>query len=211
MQEKDYLFLPCQLKKVMKKTLLTLTVLFTNLIFSYSPIDEIILKNGNKAQIKPQTFKIDLETKTISYIPENTSTNIKIKFKDFNSAEFGVNKFEVFNFSNKTDYEGYFVIAENHKYKLITRELAAEEETIRKFEFLIIDFNNTIIDQHQFDNKKNQKSSNLRSDIYGKIKFYFPDNLMLLKRLEMYDRNSYSIDNTTILAFFNNPIYFKNN
>lgn len=193
----------------MKKTLLILITSFTNLIFANIPIDEIILKNGNKAQIKPQTFKIDLDTKTISYTPENTTTSIKIKFKDFNSAEFGVNKFEVFNFKEKNDYEGYFVIAENNKHKLITRELPSDEETIRKFEFLIIDYNNTIIDQHQFDNKKNQKSSNSRSDIYGKIKFYFSDNLILLKRLEMYDRNSYSIDNTTILAFFNNPIYFK--
>ena len=195
---------------VMKKILLLLTLLISKPTLSFTRIDEIILKNGNKTQIKPQTFKIDLDTKTISYTPENTTTNIKIKFKDFNSAEFGVNKFEVFNFKEKSDYEGYFVIAENNKHKLITRELPSDEETTRKFEFLIIDYNNTIIDQHQFDNKKNQKSSNLRSDIYGKIKFYFPDNLILLKRLEMYDRNSYAIDNTTILAFFNNPIYFKN-
>lgn len=195
----------------MKKTLLILISSLTNLVFANTQIDEIILKNGNKAQIKPQTFKIDLDTKTISYTPENTATSIKIKFKDFNSAEFGVNKFEVFNLKDKNNFEGYFVIAENNKHKLITRELPSDEETIRKFEFLIIDYNNTIIDQHTFDNKKNQKSSNLRSDIYGKIKFYFSDNLILLKRLEMYDRNSYSIDNTTILAFFNNPIYFKSN
>lgn len=194
----------------MKKTLLILTLLLINLTFPNTPIDEITLKNGNKAQIKPQTFKIDLENKTISYIPENSTSNIKIKFRDFNSAEFGVNKFEVFNFK-ENNHEGYFVIAENNKHKLITRELPSEDEIVRKFEFLIIDHNNTIIDQHIFDNRKNQKSSNLRSDIYGKIKFYFPDNIPLLKRLEMYDRNSYSIDNTTILAFFNNPIYFKNN
>jgi hypothetical protein len=195
----------------MKLTLLTLTILFTNFIFANNFPDEITLKNGNKAQIKPQTFKIDLENKTIAYTPENTSVSIKVKFKDFNSAEFGVNKFEVFNFENNNNLEGYFVMAENNKYRLITRELATEDEVTRKFEFLVIDLNNSIIDQHLFDNKKNQKSSTLRSEIYGKIKFYFPDNLMLLKRLEAFDRNSFSIDNTSIIAFFNNPIYFRNN
>ncbi|WP_136667507.1 hypothetical protein [Flavobacterium sp. H122] len=195
----------------MKQLLLAITLLLTNPLFSKNPSDEITLKNGNKAQIKPQTFKIDLENKTISYTPENTTASIKVKFQDFNSAEFGVNKFEVFNFEGNKSHEGYFVMAENSKFRLITRELASDDESVRKFEFLIINLNNTIIDQHLFDNKKNQKSSNLRSDIYGKIKFYFPDNLILLKRLEMYDRNSFSIENTSIIAFFNNPIYFRNN
>lgn len=171
--------------------------------------DEIVLKDGSKAIIQPNSFKVDFESKTITYKVEN-STPRKLGFKDFISVEFGANKFQTFKFNRDSDIEGYFVIAETNTKKLVLHTLPQEEEGVVTYEFHIIENDKVILDSHLFDNKKNQKSANLRSDIYGKIKFYFPNNIQLLHRLQQFDKNSFSIDNTKILGFFNNPVYQKN-
>ena len=198
----------------MKKaaTLLLLIFFYTQTYSHPFPFDEITLRSGNKTKIKPQSFRIDMENKSISFTDENTNKTLTLNFKDFTTVTFGVNKFEIIKTSNQKQAEGYFVIAENQKYKLITRTLPSTDDTTKSYIFLILDSsNNDTIEEHSFDNKINQKSANARSDIYGKIKFYFPENPQLIKRLELYDRNSYTINNTSILNFFNTPIYFKNN
>lgn len=178
-------------------------------LFSKTIDDEIVLKDGSKAIIEPNTFKVDFESKTISYKVLN-STQKKIGFKDFISVEFGANKFQTFKFNGEATIEGYFVIAETDTKKLVLHTLPQEEEGVVVYEFHIIENDKVIIDSHVFDNKKNQKSANLRSDIYGKIKYHFPNNIQLLRRLQLYDKNSFAIDNTKILSFFNNPVYCKN-
>ena len=194
----------------MKTTLIfTLALFLVNMsLFSKTIDDEIILKDGSKAIIEPNSFKVDFENKTVSYKILN-STQKKISFKDFISVEFGANKFQTFKLNEENVFEGYFVIAETETKKLVLHTLPQEEEGVVVYEFHVIENGNKIIDSHVFDNQKNQKSSNLRSDIYGKIRFHFPNHIQLLKRLEMYDKNSFSIDNTKILGFFNNPVYFK--
>lgn len=194
----------------MKTTLIFILALFlVNMnLFSKTIDDEIILKDGSKAIIEPNSFKVDFENKMVSYKILN-STQKKISFKDFISVEFGANKFQTFKLNGKNVFEGYFVIAETETKKLVLHTLLQEEEGVVVYEFHVIENGNQIIDSHVFDNKKNQKSSNLRADIYGKIRFHFPNHIQLLKRLEMYDKNSFSIDNTKILGFFNNPVYFK--
>ena len=195
----------------MKTTLIFTLALFYfgTSLFSKTIDDEIILKDGSKAIIEPNSFKVDFENKTVSYKILNSSQK-KISFKDFISVEFGANKFQTFKLAGETVFEGYFVIAETDTKKLVVHTLPQEEEGITRYEFHVIENDNRIVDSHVFDNKKNQKSSNLRADIYGKIRFHFPNHIQLLKRLEMYDKNSFAIDNTKILGFFNNPVYFRN-
>lgn len=195
----------------MKTTLIFTMALFNvNLsLFSKTIDDEILLKDGTKTSIVPNSFKVDFESKTVSYKVLNSSQK-KIDFKDFVSVEFGANKFQTFKLHGKNFFEGFFVIAETETKKLVLHTLPQEEEGVIVYEFHILENGNEIIDSHKFDNQKNQKSSNLRSDIYGKIRFHFPNHIALLKRLELYDKNSYAIDNIKILGFFNNPVYFKN-
>lgn len=189
-------------------TLLAFLSIYASL-FSKTIDDEIMLKDGSKAVIQSNSFKVDFESKTISYKGLNNA-QMKIGFKDFISVEFGANKFQTFQLNGENQIEGYFVIAETDTKKLVLHTLPQEEEGVVTYEFHIIENDKIVLDTHVFDNKKNQKSANLRSEIYGKIKFYFPNNIQLLHRLQLFDKNSFSIDNTKILSFFNNPVYCKN-
>lgn len=189
-------------------TLLAFLSIYSSL-FSKTIDDEIMLKDGSKAVIQSNSFKVDFESKTISYKGLNNA-QIKIGFKDFISVEFGANKFQTFQLNGENQIEGYFVIAETDTKKLVLHTLPQEEDGVVTYEFHIIENDKIVLDTHVFDNKKNQKSANLRSEIYGKIKFYFPNNIQLLHRLQLFDKNSFSIDNTKILGFFNNPVYCKN-
>lgn len=189
-------------------TLLAFLSIYASL-FSKTIDDEIMLKDGSKAVIQSNSFKVDFESKTISYKGLNNA-QMKIGFKDFISVEFGANKFQTFQLNGENQIEGYFVIAETDTKKLVLHTLPQEEDGVVTYEFHIIENDKIVLDTHVFDNKKNQKSANLRSEIYGKIKFYFPNNIQLLHRLQLFDKNSFSIDNTKILSFFNNPVYCKN-
>src|SRR6476620_7894353 len=166
----------------MKTTLIfTLALFYVNVsLFSKTIDDEIILKDGSKAIIEPNSFKVDFENKTVSYKTLNSSQK-KISFKDFISVEFGANKFQTFKLTGTNVFEVFFVIAESDTKKLVVHTLPQEEEGITRYEFHIIENDRQIIDSHVFDNKKNQKSSNLRADIYGKIQFHFPNHIQLLK------------------------------
>ena len=184
-------------------------LLFSKVVVASTFEDEITLRSGNKAKIKPQSFRIDEENKNICFVNEGATVVTKISFKEFSSVEFGVNKFEVFKLNNSSSFEGFFVIAENKSYKLITRSVGSEEEGVQRYEFKVVDIYQNVVEEHVFDGKINQKSSSARAEIYGKIKFYFGENTRLIKRLEMYDRDAFSLENTTILSFFKNPVYFK--
>lgn len=194
----------------MKKLFCVGMLLMSTILLASAFEDEITLRSGGKAKIKPQSFRVDEEGKSISFVNEGAAVVAKISFKEFTSAEFGVNKFEVFTLNGSSNFEGFFVIAENKTHKLITRSKSSGDDDFQVYEFKVVDIYQNVVEEHVFDDKLNQKSSNARAEIYGKIKFYFGENVRLIKRLEMYDRNSFSLENTTILSFFKNPVYFKN-
>lgn len=188
------------------KTLL-FSILALTTFHSKKADDEIILKNGNKTTIQANSFKVDFESKIISY---KSAQNIamKLKFSEFNSVVVGVNKFQTLKWKENSEMEGYFVLTETPTKKLLTRSEPKEEENEITYEILITDSNNQILETYTLDNKSNKKSALLRSEIYTVIKYHFPECQKLLERMELYDKNSYNANDTRILSFFNNPIYY---
>jgi hypothetical protein len=189
--KKSYLFIFCLLLRVAM----------------YANDDEIILKNGTKTVIKPNSVLIDYENKSIFYI---TETNIKtnIKFHDLNSVQFGKNKFETLKIDGKSSVDGYFVLTETKTKKLLLKSTTLEDSEIENHEVLILNSSNEIIETYLLDSKKNNKSATIRSEIYTIIKFHFSECKDLLERLEIYDRNNTIENNIRILSFFKNPIYY---
>ena len=179
--------------------------------YSYAEDSFIIKNDGTKAIIKSNSFRVDQTEKLIYYKLITSDSEIKMRFNEFSSVEFGVNKFKTFKLGNSKEIKGYFVLTENNDKTLISISIADEDEDSRKvtYEFYVVDSSNQILESHTFNNLLNQKNADLRSEIYSKIKFYFSDCLELLKRLDMYDKNNSDINNTTILRFFNSPIYQK--
>ena len=179
--------------------------------YSYAEDSFIIKNDGTKAIIKSNSFRVDQTEKLIYYKLITSDSEIKMRFNEFSSVEFGVNKFKTFKLGNSKEIKGYFVLTENNDKTLISISIADEDEDSRKvtYEFYVVDSSNQILESHTFNNLLNQKNADLRSEIYSKIKFYFSDCSELLKRLDMYDKNNSDINNTTILRFFNSPVYQK--
>ncbi|MES2812815.1 MAG: hypothetical protein V4670_10140 [Bacteroidota bacterium] len=188
------------------KTLFFSIILLLNLNTKAAD-DEIILKNGNKTTIQPNSFKVDFEEKTISF-KSTKNTLMKLKFNEFNSVVVGVNKFQTLKRNSNSETEGYFVLTETTTKKLLIRSQSKEEENEIKYDLIIIDSNNQIIETHTLNSKPNKKSALLRSEIFTIVKYHFSECQKLIERMEVYDKNSYDINNTRILSFFNNPVFY---
>lgn len=192
----------------MKSFFFLIIVLLSQFAFA----DSFIIKNdGSKAIIKSNSFRVDASEKRIYYQLENNDSEIKMSFKDFDYVIFGVNKFKTFKLPHSNQIQGFFVLAEIGNKSLISITIPNQEEGSSKISYLfhVIDNQNTILETHEFNNIKNQKNAALRSEIYSKIKFYFSSCELLLNRLNYFDRNSQGIDNTSILSFFNTPVYLS--
>lgn len=184
--------------------------LFFFLTFNLTFADSFIIKlDGSKSQIKSNSFRVNSLEKMIFYKLVDSDKEIKLNFKDFDYVVFGVNKFKTFRLNNSKEVTGFFVLTETDDKTLITIPTADPESEGNKvnYVFHVIDKNQNIIESHHFNNLKNQKSSNARSEIYSKISFYFPNCASLISRLSSYDKNTHSIDNLSILGFFNAPVF----
>ncbi|WP_310555301.1 hypothetical protein [Flavobacterium sp.] len=189
-------------------------ILFLLLLISFNANaeDSFIIKNdGSKANIKSNSFRVDQNKKIIYYKLTTNDSEIKMSFNDFSSVEFGVNKFKIYKLNNSKEVKGYFILTETNDKTLISISKPDEDEDSKKvsYEFHILDNKNQVLESHFFNNSVNQKNADLRGEIYLKIRFYFSDCFELLKRLDMYDKNNSDINNTTILRFFNSPVYQK--
>lgn len=186
--------------------------IFLLLFFSFNLTfaDSFIIKaDGSKSQIKSNSFRVNSLEKMIYYKLIDSDKEIKLNFKDFDYVVFGVNKFKTFRLNNSREITGFFVLTETEDKMLITIPTVDPESDGKKgnYVFHVIDKNYNIIESHNFNNLKNQKSSNARSEIYSKISFYFSECINLINRLSVYDKNTHSIDNLSILSFFNAPVY----
>ncbi len=183
---------------------------FFFLTFNLTFADSFIIKlDGSKSQIKSNSFRVNSLEKIIYYKLIDSDKEIKLNFKDFDYVVFGVNKFKTFRLNNSKEITGFFVLTETDDKMLITIPTADPESDNNKvnYVFHVIDKNFNIIETHTFNNLRNQKSSNARSEIYSKISFYFPNCSSLINRLSSYDKNMHSIDNLSILGFFNAPVF----
>ncbi|SHI40245.1 hypothetical protein [Flavobacterium terrae] len=188
--------------------------IFLLLFFSFNLTfaDSFIIKaDGSKSQIKSNSFRVNSLEKMIYYKLIDSDKEIKLNFKDFDYVVFGVNKFKTFRLNNSREITGFFVLTETEDKMLITIPTVDPESDGKKvnYVFHVIDKNYNIIESHNFNNLKNQKSSNDRSEIYSKISFYFSECINLINRLSVYDKNTHSIDNLSILSFFNAPVYIE--
>ena len=184
------------------------------IFFSFSTFlafaeDEILLKNGTKALIKPNTFKVDYNEHKISFQTDGSNKEVTILFKDFDWVTVGINKFQTFKFEGSSTVEGYFVLSETNSKKLIFRSFQEEESNLIKYSFYIVDTNNKVLDFHAFDNGASKKSVTQRSEIFLKIRYYFSECTEMLKRLEVYDQFSSDLNHIRILLFFKTPIYYN--
>jgi hypothetical protein len=171
--------------------------------------DEILLKNGTKASIKPNTFRVDYNERKISYQIDGSSKEVTILFQDFDWVTVGINKFQTFKFEGSSVIEGYFVLSETSTKKLIFRSYQEEDSSVVKYSFYIVDNNNKVLDFHAFDNGTNKKSVTQRSEIFLKIRYYFSECSEMLQRLEVYDQYSSDLNHNRILLFFKSPIYYN--
>jgi hypothetical protein len=173
------------------------------------PDSFIIKKDGTKAVIKGNSFRVDSMEKTIYYKLIDQEGEVKMKFKDFDYVIFGVNKFKTFKLDNSNEISGFFVLAETAEKSLISISFSEQDEESSRISYVfhVIDSQNSIIESHEFSNQNNQKAANARGEIYGKIKFYFSGCEALLNRLAYFDRNNLGTDNTLILGFFKSPVY----
>lgn len=188
--------------------------IFLLLFFSFNLTfaDSFIIKaDGSKSQIKSNSFRVNSLEKMIYYKLIDSDKEIKLNLKDFDYVVFGVNKFKTFRLNNSREITGFFVLTETEDKMLITIPTVDPESDGKKvnYVFHVIDKNYNIIESHNFNNLKNQKSSNARSEIYSKISFYFSECINLINRLSVYDKNTHSIDNLSILSFFNAPVYIE--
>lgn len=168
--------------------------------------DEIIFKNGTKSTIKQSSFKIDYTNKLVRY-STLSNQNVKLNFNEFDSAEFGMHKFQILKI-NKNILEGYFVLTETNEKKLIIKSEPTEENSNNSIFLLILDHKNEILEEYKLDSNTNYKSMTLRSEIYAVLKYHFPQCTSFLQRLELYDRSITSSNNVRILQFFKTPIYY---
>ena len=184
--------------------------LFFFLTFNLTFADSFIIKlDGSKSQIKSNSFRVNNLEKMIYYKLIDSDKEIKMNFKDFDYVVFGVNKFKTFKLNSSKEITGFFVLTETEDKMLITIPTQDPDSDDNKINYVfhVIEKNMNIIESHNFNNLKNQKSSNARSEIYSKISFYFPNCTSLISRLSSYDKNTHSIDNLSILGFFNAPIF----
>ncbi|OAZ03407.1 hypothetical protein [Flavobacterium succinicans] len=189
---------------------------FILLFFSFTcfsaenPNSFIVNKDGEQISINSNFFRIDNTEKCIYYKLVNSPAEIKMNFNDLDYVMIRKNKFKTVKFANTKELKGFFVLSESATKTLLFSSMSSEEEeSVVKYEFYIIDKSGSIVESHVFDNLKRPKSASTRSDIFGKIRFFFDDCPQLIKRISSFDVNSAENFNLDILGFFDEPIYIN--
>ncbi|MCZ8229459.1 hypothetical protein [Flavobacterium sp.] len=189
---------------------------FFLLFFSFTcfsaeiPNSFIVNKDGEQISINSNFFRIDNAEKCIYYKLANSPAEIKMNFNDLDYVMIRKNKFKTFKLANTKELKGFFVLSETVSNSLLFSSISSEEEeSVVNYEFYIIDKSGSIVESHVFDNLKRSKSASIRSDIFGKIRFFFHDCPQLIKRISSFDVNSVENFNLDILGFFDEPIYIN--
>jgi hypothetical protein len=120
----------------------------------------IIKKDGSKATIKSNSFRVDSNDKVIYFRLTSSEKEIKMSYNEFDYVEFGVNKFKTFRLNNSSEISGYFVLSETENRTLISSVITNEDEetSIVSYVFHVLDDQNNSIETHYFNNAKNKKN-----------------------------------------------------
>lgn len=179
--------------------------------FATESFDNFIFnKNGDQININPNFFRIDNAEKCIYYKLVSGSSEIKMNFNDLDYVIIRKNKFKTVRLKNTKEIKGFFVLCESAaKTLLFSSSSQEEDESVVKYQFYIVDKENSVLESHIFDNLKRPKSASIRSDIFGKIRFFFDDCPSLIKRISSFDVASAENFNLDILGFFDAPIYIN--
>ncbi len=178
---------------------------------SFSQSFFIIKNDSSKVLIKSNYFRIDALEKNIYYKSLVSDKESKMSFKEFDYAELGINRFKTFKLNNSNAILGFFVLVETSDKLLISisKKEESEDSDLTYYVFHVIDKQNTIIESYNFNDSKNTKNVALRADIYYKLRFYFSNCPVLIDRISRFDKNAVQSNQTSILGFFNTPIYIN--
>lgn len=186
-------------------------LLFTLTIgYSFNDATNYVMKNnGEKVVIHPAFFKLDQSNEYIIFKVSAIAKEIKLHFSEFKYVMVKNLKFVTLNFGGNKGHKGFFMLCENKNNALVfTIENPIESSDFKSYHFYILDTNNTIIEEHKFDNALTNKSIALRNDIFGKINFFFNSCSDFTKRLAMLDNSEPESKSISILELFDQPIFY---
>ncbi len=196
----------------MKK--LFIFILLTTNIFAQN--DFIITNDGEKIEVEDTTIGVNYNTKSVEYKSLEKSKIKSIDFSGFSYCYFEGYVFMTFDLNKNNSIKGYFVIADSKNRKLLSVVLPPDNDGYNKFkdqnvkyEYIIIDENETILDKMTFDNIKSENNKTIRSLLPMKLKNQFKDFPEFLERLKTLENEISDIDNLKILELFEFPSYMK--
>ncbi len=196
----------------MKK--LFILILLTTNIFAQN--DFIITNEGEKIEVEDTTIGVNYNSKSVEYKSLEKSKIKSIDFSDFSYCYFEGYVFMTFDLNKNNSIKGYFVIADSKNRKLLSVVLPPDNDGYNKFkdqnvkyEYVIIDENETVIERLTFDNIKSESNSIVRGLISMKLKNQFKDFPEFLERLKTFDNVIADSGNLKILELFEFPSYMK--
>lgn len=191
-----------------------LFILLTTNIFAQN--DFIITNDGEKIEVEDTTIGVNYNTKSVEYKSLEKSKIKSIDFSGFSYCYFEGYVFMTFDLNKNNSIKGYFVIADSKNRKLLSVVLPPDNDGYNKFkdqnvkyEYIIIDENETILDKMTFDNIKSENNKTIRSLLPMKLKNQFKDFPEFLERLKTLENEISDIDNLKILELFEFPSYMK--
>ncbi|MGL2994761.1 hypothetical protein [Flavobacterium sp. TSSA_36] len=179
-------------------------------VFSNNDSGNYVLKNnGEKVLIHPAFFRLDQANEFIIYKESAIAKEVKLKFSEFKYVVIKNLKFVTINFGRANGYQGFFVLCENSIHSLVFKvEDLSESSKIKSYHFYILDQNNTIVEEHKFDNALSNKSISQRNDIFGKINFFFNSCTDFAKRLVALENSEPESNSLSILELFEQPMFY---
>ncbi len=196
----------------MKKIILL--ILLTTNIFAQN--DFIITNDGEKIDVEDTTVSINYLEKAIEYKSLEKNRTKTIDFSEFSYCYFEGYVFMTFDLNKNKAIKGYFVIADSKNRKLLSVVLPPETNDYDKFknqkvkyEYIIIDQDENIIERQVFDNIKIEENKTVRSLIPPKLKNQFKDFPEFLEKIKSHENAIGDTDNLKILELFEFPSYMK--
>ena len=193
---------------------LILFLLATSPIFSQN--DFLITNSDQKIDIEDGTIIINSLEKTIDYKLLDKHKSKSINFNQLNYCFFENYVFMTYDLYNDNNIQGYFILADTPKRKLLSIILPPEADIYNKFNnletkyrFIIIDENSKILEQYVFDNIKLESNSINRSLISNKIKNQFKEFPEFISKLASFENINDDKFNLKILELFEFPTYMK--
>lgn len=196
----------------MKK--LFLLILLTTNVFAQN--DFIITNEGEKIDVEDTTIGINYQDKSLEYKSIEKNKIKSIDFSNFSYCYFEGYVFMTFDLNKNKAIKGYFVIADSKKRKLLSVVLPPDNDGYNKFknqnvkyEYVIIDESEAILEKLTFDNIKSEINKTIRSQISMKLKNQFKDFPEFIDRLKSYENVIGDNDSLKILEMFEFPSYMK--